>query len=153
VLAQTLQRIPAAQDDKKALVGAVADQLHSLQTVDRSNQLPACTPATLPPCAGDERGRLARDLELAVRGDEVELLANFDRLEFDLPNEFVSDPGRWWHLFAVVAAYWAEHDNAARAEALRGVVMEAFASRAIKDQGTKQADSQRDLHESADLQT
>lgn len=89
-LATMLQRVPAALGDKRE------DQLHIFYGAEQA-KFSTCPANTSPAGPDDERRRLAyqrRDLDW--RDPAIELLAGFGRVDFDLPDEFLRDPSRWW---------------------------------------------------------
>jgi len=125
-LAGSLQRLPAALGDKKPLVAALVDQLRSLLPLEASF-LPACLPGTVNVCTDDEERKLARELRAPdIRASEIELLAGFGEVEPDLPEEFRSNPHRWWHVLAVFAAALAEEGEVGKSDALRNQVAQVL---------------------------
>lgn len=140
-VASVLQRWPAGFGEKGPLVTALVDQLQALRNADPSSFLPACLPATSPACTDDDKRTLARQLRgPSVLAHEIELLARFGRANFDLPDEFLRDPRRWWHVLGVFAAFLTEQGEAAKAEALHNLVMQALLANA---QAAGQADAEQ----------
>jgi Zn-dependent protease len=127
-VARSLQRLPAALGDKTPLVAALVDQLRTLSQLQPARVLPACLPGAANVCTDDENRRLAGELRTPeVRAREIELLAGFGEVELDLPDEFRSDPRRWWHVLAVFAAASAEEGKISKSDALRNQVAQALA--------------------------
>lgn len=123
-----LQRLPSTLGDKKPLMAATADQLHTLLKVEQSSLLPDCLPGTSKACTDDEKWKLSRELRTPhVRASEIEALAVLSRV-IDLPDEFRSNPRQWWHLHAVLAASLAEQGDDAGSDALRNHVVKALAA-------------------------
>ena len=123
-----LQRLPSTLGDKKPLIAATADQLHTLLKVEQSGFLPDCLPGTSKACTDDEKRKLARELRTPhVRASEIEALAVFSRV-IDLPDEFRSNPRQWWHVHAVLAASLAEQGDDAGSDGLRNHVVKALAA-------------------------
>jgi Zn-dependent protease len=134
-VARKLQRLPSTLGDKKSLIAAIADQLHTLLKAEQSSFLPACLPGTSKVCTDDDKRNLARNLRGPdVRASEIEALAGFGQI-FDLPDEFRSDPRQWWHVHAVLAAALAEQGDAAGSDGVRNHVVKALAAPAAQAPG------------------
>jgi Zn-dependent protease len=127
-LATMLQRVPAAFGEKREFVAVLADQLHAFYGAEQARFHSTC-PANASPACPDDKRRLAYR-ELDWRDAAIELLAGFGRVDFDLPHEFLRDPRQRWEAIAVFAASLAEQGNAAKAEALRNLVMGVLPAKA-----------------------
>jgi len=128
-LATMLQRVPAALGDKREFVAVLADQLRAFYGSEQT-KFSNCPANTSPACPDDERTLASQHRELDWRDPAIELLAGFGRVDFDLPGEFLRDPRRWWHVIAVFAASLSEQGSAAKAEALRNLVMGVLPAKA-----------------------
>jgi hypothetical protein len=129
-LATMLQRVPAAFGDKSEFLAVLADQLHAFYGAEQARFQSTCPANTSPACPDDKRRLAYQHRELDWRDAAIELLAGFGRVDFDLPDEFLRDPRQRWEAIAVFAASLAEQGNAAKAEALRNLVMGVLPAKA-----------------------